>query len=64
MIGRSYSRGGIPIKKKVKTMTSDNSLEFSSHEMISEELDTKIDFANPYALLAKDNKGKMNVKVL
>ncbi|WP_214053124.1 hypothetical protein [Photorhabdus caribbeanensis] len=27
-------------------------------------LDKKIDFANPYALLAKDDKRKMNVKVL
>ncbi|MCC8457691.1 hypothetical protein [Photorhabdus aegyptia] len=27
-------------------------------------LDKKIDFTNPYALLARDDKGKMNVKVL
>ncbi len=34
-------------------MMFDNGLEFSSHEMISKKLDTKIDFANPYALLAR-----------
>ncbi|MCC8374004.1 MULTISPECIES: hypothetical protein [Photorhabdus] len=27
-------------------------------------LDKKIDFTNPYALLARDDKGKMDVKVL
>ncbi len=34
-------------------MAFDNGLEFASHEMISKELNTKIDFASPYALLAR-----------
>ncbi|MCK3670822.1 hypothetical protein [Photorhabdus noenieputensis] len=37
-------------------MMFNNELEFSSHEMNNEELDTKVDFANPYALLARGDK--------
>ncbi|NHB90565.1 IS30 family transposase, partial [Photorhabdus tasmaniensis] len=38
-----------PLKQKVKTITFDNGLEFADHEIISEKLETQIDFAHPYS---------------
>ncbi|MBU2708434.1 IS30 family transposase [Zooshikella marina] len=37
------------MKEKVKTITFDNGLEFSAHELIGEGLEADIYFANPYA---------------
>lgn len=37
------------IKEKVKTITLDNGLEFSAHELISEGLEADVYFAHPYA---------------
>ena len=37
------------MKEKVKTITFDNGLEFSAHELIAEGLETDIYFAHPYA---------------
>jgi len=37
------------MKDKVKTITFDNGLEFSAHELIAKGLDAKIYFAHPYA---------------
>lgn len=39
----------LPLKDKVKTITLDNGLEFSGHEMIAEALEADIYFAHPYA---------------
>lgn len=38
----------MPYKALIRTITFDNGLEFSQHESISEALDAKIYFANPY----------------
>lgn len=38
-----------PLKDKVKTITLDNGLEFSEHEMIANKLNADIYFAHPYA---------------
>jgi IS30 family transposase len=38
----------MPYKTLIRTITFDNGLEFSQHESISESLDAKIYFANPY----------------
>lgn len=37
------------LKSRVKTITLDNGLEFSEHEVIAEELEADIYFAHPYA---------------
>jgi len=39
----------IPYKNKLKTVTFDNGLEFSAHQLIARELNTLIYFAHPYA---------------
>ena len=36
-------------KKRVKTITFDNGLEFAEHEQIAQALDADIYFAHPYA---------------
>ncbi len=38
-----------PLKQKVKTITFDNGLEFSDHEIIGKELETQIYFSHPYS---------------
>lgn len=38
-----------PIKKKLKTITTDNGKEFSAHEIISEALGVDVFFADPYS---------------
>lgn len=38
----------LPYKALIKTITFDNGLEFSRHELIAESLDAKVYFANPY----------------
>ena len=38
----------LPYKKHIKTITSDNGLEFAEHQWISEKLDCDFYFANPY----------------
>ena len=38
-----------PIKNKVKTITTDNGLEFYQHQRIAGELKTKIYFCDPYS---------------
>ena len=38
-----------PIKKKLKTITTDNGKEFSAHEIISEALGVDVFFTDPYA---------------
>jgi IS30 family transposase len=37
------------LKERVKTLTLDNGLEFSEHELIAKELNADIYFAHPYA---------------
>ncbi|MDX8001186.1 IS30 family transposase [Xenorhabdus sp. Reich] len=48
------------IKNKVKTMTFDNGLEFSEHELISKNLETKIYFAHPYSPWERGINENMN----
>ena len=38
-----------PIKKKLKTITTDNGKEFSAHEIISEALGVNVFFTDPYS---------------
>lgn len=38
-----------PIKKKLKTITTDNGKEFSAHEIISEALGVDVFFTDPYS---------------
>ena len=37
-----------PLKKYVKTITTDNGKEFAAHKKVSEELKTEFYFAHPY----------------
>ena len=38
-----------PFKGYIKTITTDNGLEFAAHEMISKALDVPVYFADPYS---------------
>ena len=48
-LANNVIRGLKPLKDRVKTITYDNGLEFSLHEMMSEQLEADIFFAHPYA---------------
>lgn len=43
-----------PLKKKLKTITTDNGKEFSAHEIISEALGVDVFFTDPYSSWQKD----------
>ncbi|MEX0448064.1 IS30 family transposase [Xenorhabdus sp. SGI246] len=48
-VAKAATRNLSHIKKKIKTITFDNGLEFSEHELISKNLETKIYFSHPYS---------------
>lgn len=39
----------MPFKGRIKTITTDNGLEFAAHEMISKSLGVPVYFAGPYS---------------
>ena len=39
----------MPIKEKLKTITTDNGMEFSAHEVISKALGVEVFFTDPYS---------------
>ncbi|MFU2119494.1 IS30 family transposase [Ornithobacterium rhinotracheale] len=50
----------LPYKKVVKSITLDNGLEFSNHEIMAKKLQAKIYFTNPYSSWQKGQIEHMN----
>ena len=50
----------LPYKKIVKTITTDNGLEFAEHKLISKKLEATIYFTHPYSSFEKGQIENMN----
>lgn len=50
----------LPYKNHVRSITTDNGLEFAEHKLISKKLDTKIYFTHPYSSWEKGQIENMN----